>query len=103
MLENWQSANGGTGQSYNFYDPGNKTWRQVWISRGTIIDYSGALIEGAIRLEGTITYHQTGQSFPFRGAWTPQANSTVEQKLEQWNPESESWDDWFTGIYQKTE
>ena len=99
--ENWQSANGGTGQSFNFYNPDTQIWRQVWVSPGTIIDYSGGLVEGAMVLEGTITYHQNGQSFPFRGAWIPQENGEVKQKLEQWNPETKSWDDWFTGIYRK--
>ena len=101
VLENWQSASGGTGQSYNFYNPGTQSWRQVWVSRGTIIDYTGGFTDGAMRLEGNITYHQNGQTFPFRGAWTPQDNGNVEQKLEQWNPKTKSWDDWFTGIYQK--
>ena len=103
IVERWQSVRGNTGQSYNFYDPAAKHWRQVWVSLGTIIDYRGELIDGAMRLEGTITYHQNSQSFPFRGAWTPQANGDVEQKLEQWNPETDTWDAWFTGIYQKKE
>lgn len=100
LIENWQSANGGTGQSYNFYSPGTKSWRQVWVSQGAIIDYSGGWREGAMQLEGEITYQASGQQFPFRGAWTPK-NGDVEQKLEQWNPETDRWDDWFTGVYRK--
>ena len=57
LIENWRSAQGSTGQSYNFYNPVEKLWRQVWVSQGAIIDYSGGLTDtGAMRLEGTISY-----------------------------------------------
>ncbi len=29
VLERWRSASGGTGQSYNFYDPAAAQWRQL--------------------------------------------------------------------------
>ena len=38
LLEEWTSAGGGTGQSYNFYDPGLKKWRQIWVSGGATSD-----------------------------------------------------------------
>ncbi len=34
VLERWRSAGGGTGQSYNYFNPATEKWRQVWISQG---------------------------------------------------------------------
>lgn len=103
LLEKWTSAGGGTGQSYNFYDPGLKKFRQVWVSTGANIDYAGGLNDaGEMVMEGEIFY-RNGTSFPFRGTWTPNEDGSVRQYFQQYNPETETWDDWFTGIYKKPE
>jgi len=57
--------------------------------------------EGEMRLEGKIAY-RNGTTAPFRGSWTPQADGSVTQYFQQYNSETESWDDWFTGIYRRT-
>ncbi len=101
VLEEWTNVAGSTGQSYNFYDPGAEKWRQVWVSGGATIDYAGGLNDvGAMVLEGDIHY-RNGTKFPFRGTWTPEDDGTVTQYFQQYNPETEEWDDWFTGIYTK--
>lgn len=100
ILERWQSANGGTGQSYNFYNPATEKWRQVWISQGGMIDYEGGLTEsGSMKLEGTITYVATGLQAPFTGEWTPNEDGTVTQYFEQYDAETEQWNPWFSGLY----
>lgn len=99
LIENWRGSQGSTGQSYNYYNPATQLWRQIWVSQSAIIKYSGVTEEGAMHLEGTITYQSNQQQFPFRGRWIPLDNGSVRQQLEQWNPETEVWDDWFTGIY----
>ena len=101
LLEKWTSAGGGTGQSYNFYDPGLQKWRQVWVSGAATIDYAGGLNEaGEMVLEGEIAY-RTGVKAPFRGTWTLQEDGSVRQYFQQYNAQTENWDDWFTGIYRK--
>lgn len=103
LLEEWTSARGGTGQSYNFYDPGLKKWRQLWVSGGATIDYAGGLNDdGAMVLEGEIS-NRNGTTAPFRGTWTLQEDGTVKQYFQQFDPETEEWNDWFTGIYKKRE
>ena len=100
ILERWRSAAGGTGQSYNFYNPATKRWRQVWVSQGGMIDYEGGLTEtGSMKLAGTITYVGTGQQAPFTGEWTPNEDGTVTQYFEQYDAETEQWNPWFTGLY----
>lgn len=102
LLEHWTSSAGGTGQSYNFFDPKTKKMRQVWVSRGAVIDYDGGLNDdGQMVLEGEIAYHN-GTLAPFRGTWTANDDDTVTQYFQQFNNETEEWNDWFTGTYKRT-
>lgn len=104
ITESWVNTTGGTGQSLNVYNPDTGLWRQVWVSAGSIIDYEGSLTEtGSMKLEGTITYHANGASFPFTGEWTPIKDGSVTQHFEQFNPETEDWAVWFTGRYIRAE
>lgn len=93
VLERWRSAGGGTGQSYNYFNPATEKWRQVWISQGGLTE------TGTMRLEGTITYVATGQQAPFTGEWTPNEDGTVTQYFEQYDAETDQWNPWFTGLY----
>ncbi|MEO1475470.1 MAG: hypothetical protein AAFS13_03735 [Pseudomonadota bacterium] len=103
VLERWTSANGGTGQSYNYVDPLSGKWRQVWVSAFSNIDYEGGKTEaGGIRLEGEIT-QRDGSQYPFVGEWIPRDDGTVLQIFHQYNPETKSWDEWFAGIYTRLE
>lgn len=53
ILENWTGSLGGSGKSMNFYDPGTKRWRQVWVdSRGGVSEFSGEFKDGAMRFSG---------------------------------------------------
>lgn len=104
LLEKWTSANGTTGQSYNYYNPETDKWRQVWVSAGALIDYEGGLTDtGSMKLTGTITYHGSAQSAPFTGEWTPNDDGSVTQHFEQYNSETDEWTPRFTGIYTRTE
>ncbi|MEM9180359.1 MAG: hypothetical protein AAGA89_11630 [Pseudomonadota bacterium] len=100
ILETWTSATGGTGQSYNYYNPATEKWRQVWVNTGAMIDYEGGLTEsGSMKLEGTITYVASAQTADFTGEWTLEADGTVTQHFEQYNAETDEWVPWFTGTY----
>ncbi len=99
VSEHWTGGSGSTGESMNFHDPLAGAWRQVWVSPGVFIDYTGGLNEaGAMELTGEIYYDTTGQRAPFRGVWTPQGDGSVRQHFQQQGPDGE-WSDWFIGIY----
>lgn len=102
ITETWEGTGGTTGQSYNFYNPATEKWSQLWVSPGTIIDYSGGLTDtGSMKMEGTITYTGNGAVFPFTGEWSPNEDGTVTQHFEQYDPDADEWKGWFTGIYSK--
>ena len=104
LVEHWTSKSGVTGQSYNFVDMRTGAWRQVWVSAGATIDYSGGLDEkGRMVLEGAIGY---GPGAPangarFRGTWTPNADGSVRQHFEQYDEKTKAWTDWFVGVYRR--
>ncbi len=99
ILEEWTSGGGGTGTSMNFYDPAQGAWRQVWRSAGVFIDYAGGLdADGAMAMEGAITYDVSGQTAPFRGKWTARDDGSVLQEFWQQDADG-AWNVWFVGEY----
>tara|TARA_R110001606_G_scaffold377951_3_gene537403 strand:+ start:1853 stop:2419 length:567 start_codon:yes stop_codon:yes gene_type:complete len=103
ISERWSGASGSTGESMNFYDPLVGAWRQVWVSPGNFIDYTGGLnADGAMELTGEIHNTGNGVRAPFRGVWTLQEDGSVRQHFQQQGSDG-SWSDWFVGIYVRQE
>lgn len=49
IFEQWRSATGNEGKSFNYYDPGHDHWRQIWIGDGgTFIEFTGVARDGGI-------------------------------------------------------
>ena len=100
IMENWTSAQGGTGRSMNYFDPVEDQWRQLWVAVGYSIDYTGGLDEsGSMVLNGKINDYKSGKSQDFRGKWTANTDGSVRQFFEQRNPETSEWAVWFDGLY----
>ncbi len=101
LIERWQSANGGSGTSMNYYNPVTGEWHQDWVDSGaTVINTRGALKKGAMAMRGKVYYMQSGQRADFRGTWTPQDDGRVRQFFEQKDDKGE-WQTWFDGYYAK--
>lgn len=99
IMEHWVGAGGNPGDSINIYDPLTQAWRQVWMSNGWYIDYSGGLNEdGAMVLEGESYTMATETRSAFRGTWTLQADGSVSQFFEQADAEG-NLQPVFMGIY----
>jgi hypothetical protein len=100
LMENWRSAGGGGGFSVNYFNPVTREWRQVWVSNGYSIDYTGGLNDaGVMVLTGLIYDYSKKQPSEFRGSWTPVDAEQVIQKFEIFDSESKSWKLWFEGLY----
>ncbi len=51
--EHWTGAEGGTGQSFNYYDRLDKRWHQMWVSNsGNVLDLAGTFADGALIFRG---------------------------------------------------
>ena len=100
IKETWVDIQGNGGFSVNFFNPVRSQWRQVWISNGYSIDYTGGLNpQGQMVLEGEIDGYQTNKSTRFRGIWSAEDNGDVIQRFETFDAESDSWTLWFEGRY----
>ena len=102
VRETWRGVSGSTGSSINYFEPVNRTWRQIWVSRNANIDITGTAAEGSVVLSGTITYRESGERFPFRGSWTRLSDGRVRQFFEE-SREKGVWEPWFEGYYARQE
>ncbi len=100
IMEEWEGAAGSGGLSMNYYNNVTDEWRQVWVSNGYSIDYTGGLdADGAMVLEGFIYNYRQNAQTPFRGIWTPQDDGSVIQHFDIYNEADEEWNVWFEGRY----
>lgn len=102
IRERWEGTPGQSGASMTFYLPSRGQWRHVWVgSAGTHIDMTGSLVDGDMRMEGTIEYLAEDQVIAFRATWSEGAGGLVRQRMEQFNLVGQTWDLWFDGIYRR--
>ena len=102
LFEQWESASGGLGKSFNYYDPGHDHWRQIWISdSGTIIEFTGKARDGGIfytaetvnPADGAVTHHK----FEF----TQNGDGSVRQFWATSTDDRETWNTIWDGHYVK--
>jgi hypothetical protein len=99
LVESWRSAAGGTGQSYNYYDPAAGRWKQLWVGLGILLHMEGGLVDGSMRLEGPLQYLGQDRTTTLRGTWTKLADGRVRQHFEESSDGGKSWTTWFDGYY----
>jgi hypothetical protein len=68
-----------------------------------MFDISGGLVEGAMRMEGTIEYVYPAEVVAFRGTWSQNADGVVRQRLEEFDLVAGTWVLWFDGFYRRHE
>ncbi len=103
ITEHWVNTAGAGGESMNMYDPLIGAWRQVWMSNGWYIDYTGGLNEaGEMVLTGESYTIPTETRTGMRGTWTLQEDGSVRQFFEQQDADG-NWQPAFTGIYVREE
>ena len=104
VREEWQSGAGGSGTSMSVYLPSRGQWRQVWVGNGgNHFDLVGALVDGEMRMEGTIEYFEPENVVAFRGVWSVSPTGVVRQRMEQFDLVSQTWEPWFDGFYRRIE
>jgi len=98
LHEHWQGSQGGSGQSFNFYEPDTGTWSQVWVaSTGNVLRLAGKLEAGSMRLQG-------GGSSPGalnRITWTREPDGRVRQLWSISSDDGKTWRTSFDGWYRK--
>jgi Tetratricopeptide repeat len=91
LIENWQGALGGSGKSFNTYNPGIHKWQQFWVSSsGGVTIYDGEFKDGAMRFLGTQNT-RGGNPMPARLTFTPLPDGRVRQMGEISTDGGASW------------
>jgi tetratricopeptide (TPR) repeat protein len=100
LLENWESAGGGSGKSFNLYDTENKQWRQTWVSaNGEAHDYVGKLdAKGAIVFVAKVKT-VSGKKGLRRMTFTQLSPHQVRQYIEDSDDHGRKWVPSFDGLY----
>lgn len=99
ISEYWRGAGGGTGRSYNYFDPLDSTWNQLWVSsRGNILRLKGTATEGQMTLTGPVKDNPKGPYLD-RITWTKQEDGTVVQQWDLLTPDGTWMRTAFYGIY----
>ena len=103
ISEEWRSVNNYSGRSYNYYDPEEKSWNQLWISNsGNILKLEGQLVDGKMILTGPEVAGEKG-TYRNQIVWTPKKNGTVTQEWFIINGENNKREVQFFGIYSPKE
>lgn len=100
LLENWTGGLGGSGKSINFFDPGEKTWRQVWVADAfSALDYTaGEYRDGAMRFTGR-TKTPAGEPVLQKLTFFNVSADTVRQVFESSRDGGQTWREDWVGIY----
>ncbi|MBT8320006.1 MAG: hypothetical protein KJP01_07745, partial [Gramella sp.] len=99
--ENWKSVKAGSGKSYNYYDPADTTWNQLWISNtGNILKLKGVASKDKMVLKSEIIKGEKGAYYN-KITWTKNPDNSVTQLWEILDPEENLLTTAFKGIYRK--
>ena len=101
LNENWTGAKGGSGKSYNYYDPSDETWNQLWISNsGNILKLKGTASQDKMTLKSELTQGKKGE-FYNQITWIKNDDESVTQLWEIYDPQGNLLSEAFKGVYRK--
>ncbi|HVG31649.1 MAG TPA: tetratricopeptide repeat protein [Pyrinomonadaceae bacterium] len=99
IYENWTSARGGTGKSFNFYDTATGKWQQTWVdSAGNVLNLTGEFKDNALRFSGE-TRAKSGGVTLHRLTFFNLGAERVRQFWEQSTDGGKTWNAVWDGTY----
>jgi hypothetical protein len=101
--EHWAGSRGGTGQSFNYYDPRTRIWQQDWVasSAGSSLHLTGNLGDhGTMTLEADVP-GPNGTTVHHKAQWIPQPDGRVRQYWRSTTDGGRTWSMVFDGWYRK--
>ena len=99
--EHWTGAEGGTGQSFNYYDRLDRRWHQMWVSNsGNVLDLAGTFADGALVFRGERP-RPNGATLKHRLSFRANPDGTVRQLWETSSDGGSTWSTAFDGLYRK--
>ena len=100
IFEQWSSASGGQGKSFNYYDPGFDHWRQIWIGDGgTFIEFTGEARDGGIFYTAETIDPASGDVTHHKFEFTQNEDGSVRQFWTTSTDAGETWATIWDGHY----
>lgn len=101
LFENWTSAQGGSGKSFNFYNSQKGKWQQTWVDdKGSVIEFEGEAKDGGMYYKAE-TIAAGGKKILHRMTFTKLSENRVRQLWEQSADGGNTWSAAFDGDYQR--
>lgn len=100
IRERWQGSGTGAGSSMSYFDPVANLWKQVRITdTGTISQYTGSFVDGAMRFEGRVL--KANDTVLRRRTYTPvQDERAIDVLIQESLNDGKDWDVVFRGRYE---
>lgn len=100
IQENWISKGKNRGTSYNYYDPNDSTWNQLWLdNQGTILKLKGSFINGEMVLKSAAQRGEKVEYYFNRITWRRLKNGNVIQIWDVIDEKDNILSNLFKGIY----
>jgi hypothetical protein len=100
IQENWKSKGKNRGTSYNYYNPKDSSWNQLWIdNQGTILELKGSFKNGKMILKSDLIKGQKVDWYYNRITWEQIEKGYVKQVWDILDKEDNILRSLFTGIY----
>lgn len=101
ISENWSGEKGGSGKSFNYYNPADSTWNQLWLSNtGNILKLKGKAGRNKMVLKSEIVKDKKGDYYN-QIVWTRNEDGSVTQVWEIYDPQGNLLNEAFKGVYRK--
>jgi len=104
VFEEYSAAgNAYEGKSFNYYDPADGLWHQVWVDNsGLRLSLSGRFGDGHMQMSGPRS-NPEGEKVIDRITWTPNDDGSVRQLWETSKDDGTTWEVAFDGLYRRVE
>ena len=102
LNEHWTSVRGGTGRSYNYYDPADSTWNQIWLdSWGSNLVLKGKPEGNKMILKSELLPGEKIDWYANRITWTSNEDGSVTQTWDVLDKNDKIISVAFKGIYKR--
>ncbi len=98
ILEQWRDSQGGTGESFNYFDPALGKWKQVWSDKNGLVEFVGTRQGAGVLFEGERVNAQSAKT-RVRMHVRPVGQGRVRQTGSRWDEASQSWQTQYDLIY----
>lgn len=104
IQENWVTKGKNRGTSYNYYDPSDSTWNQLWIdNQGTILKLKGNYRDNKMVLKSELLKGKKVDWYYNRITWQKNDDGSVSQIWDILDNHNKLIRNLFIGIYKAAE